>query len=157
MATCGPQTPRHAHTVVDELGLQEARVSDFQVGPEDRPDMDATKKSMIAREARHYRRCTARLNYMAKDRPDPCATEAWPSQRRGDEKPADQTGTLCPLTWLCALIVSGQAADERGVAPVAWQFFWAKISLTFARRVHRDKTILEHMSLARVSLLDVCS
>ena len=83
--------PKHAQLLIDELGLHEANDTDVPLGPEDRPEMDATKEPMSVNEAKFYRRCAARLNYMALDRPDLCVAanllcRAMANTKKGDEK-----------------------------------------------------------------------
>ena len=52
VASRGNQTPKHAHILVDELGLQEASGLDVTLGPVERLAMDATREPMNANEAR---------------------------------------------------------------------------------------------------------
>ena len=53
--------------------------------------MDATKEPMSKDEAKFYRRCAAKLNHMALDRPDHCVaanllSRAMANPKKGDEK-----------------------------------------------------------------------
>ena len=70
--------------------------------------MDATKKPMSVNEAKFYRRCAARLNYMTLDRPDLCVeanllSRAMANPKKGDEKLIKRVGRYLRRNPACVI------------------------------------------------------
>ena len=135
--------PKHAQLLIDEPGLRVANGTDVPLGPEDPPETDPTKEPMSVNEAKFYRRCAAKLNYMALDRPDLCVAANMLSHRRVTRSPPNALVDICENTrhvsvnthsklflvpCLYAQTAIGPVAGRRGAVRVAWQCFWVKIS-----------------------------
>ena len=83
--------PKHVEMLVKDFDLQTANGVGIPVGPEDRPDGDRTRPEMDAMAAKKYRAGTARVNYLANDRPDLAVaanllSRSMATPRIGDEK-----------------------------------------------------------------------
>ena len=66
--------PKHTRILIKELDLENANGTSVPLGPEEKPTTSIATDNepvyMNEVNAKGYRRCAARINYMALDRPD---------------------------------------------------------------------------------------